>query len=59
MKEQDILEEKAREELKYKAQRLAIIEKLKAMGFTEEQIAYNFSNAGKIKAKFTGKLSND
>ena len=45
MDNQDYIEEKAQEELNIKAQKLVLIEKLRAMGFSEEEIEYNFSKS--------------
>lgn len=47
MDNQDFIEGKAKEELKNRSQKLALIEKLRAMGFTEKEIEYNFSKSDK------------
>ncbi len=51
----EILEEKTKEELEIRAQRLFLIEKLRSMGFTEKEIEYNFSKSKKeINTSFSG-----
>lgn len=44
---QIIMEDKGLETMKSRAERLALIEKLRAMGFTEQEIEYNFSTSDK------------
>lgn len=44
---QIIMEDKGLETMKSRAERLALIEKLRAMGFTEQEIEYNFSKSDK------------
>lgn len=44
---QIIMEEKGLESMKSRTERLALIEKLRAMGFTEQEIEYNFSKSDK------------
>lgn len=44
---QIIMEDKGLESMKCRAERLALIEKLRAMGFTEQEIEYNFSKSDK------------
>lgn len=41
------MEDKGLETMKSRAERLALIEKLRAMGFTEQEIEYNFSKSDK------------
>ena len=45
----DLVEDKAKEELKIRAERLILIEKLRSMGFSEKEIEFNFSNSTKGK----------
>jgi len=50
-----LIEDKTKEELKIRTQRLALIEKLRSMGFTEKEIEYNFSKSEKeINTSFSG-----
>ena len=44
---QVIMEDKGLETMKTRADRLALIEKLRAMGFTEQEIKFNFSKSDK------------
>lgn len=44
---QVIMEDKGLETMKSRAERLALIEKLRSMGFTEQEIEYNFSKSDK------------
>lgn len=45
MENQDILEDKVKTDMKNRAQRIALKERLRAMGFSEEEIKYNFSSS--------------
>ena len=42
-----IMEEKGLEAMKTRTEKLALIEKLRGMGFTEQEIEYNFSISDK------------
>jgi len=42
-----VMIEKGLEVMKTRAEKLALIEKLRAMGFSEEEIVYNFSESDK------------
>lgn len=44
---QVIMEDKGLETMKSRAERMALIEKLRAMGFSEQEIEYNFSQSDK------------
>jgi len=46
----ELIEDKARKELKIRTQRLALIEKLRSMGFSEKEIEYNFSKSSKTNS---------
>ncbi len=51
----ELIEDKTKEELKIRAQRIALIEKLRSMGFSEKEIEYNFSKSKKeINTSFSG-----
>ncbi len=55
MDNQVILKDKTKEGLKIRAQRLALIEKLRLMGFSEQEIEYNFSKSEKeVSTSFSG-----
>ena len=47
MKNKEEKEDKAQESMKNRAIRLSLIEKLRSMGFTEQEIEYNFSKSDK------------
>ncbi len=55
MNDLELIKDKTKDELKIRTQRLALIEKLRSMGFSEEEIEYNFSKSEKeINTSFSG-----
>jgi hypothetical protein len=47
MDTEKIMEDKGLEAMKIRAEKLALIEKLRNMGFTDKEIEYNFSKSDK------------
>lgn len=55
MKSQILLKNKTKKELEIRTQRLALIEKLRSMGFSEQEIEFNFFNSKKKSTSFSSK----